>query len=55
MDIANDIFGDAVVVHGISMGAAATAMVSGESSSPVKNVSSRITYTSVQDQFQKRA
>ena len=56
MDIANDIFGGdtRMVVHGISMGAATTMMVSGEEQQPyVKCFVEDCGYTSVRDQFSK--
>ncbi len=58
MDIANDIFGGdtRMVVHGISMGAATTMMVSGEEQQPyVKCFVEDCGYTSVRDQFAKGA
>lgn len=54
MDVANDIFGDStqMVVHGISMGAATTMMVSGEKQKPfVKCFVEDCGYTSVWDEF----
>lgn len=54
MDIANDVFGDTteMVVHGISMGAATTMMVSGEpQKSFVKCFVEDCGYTSVWDEF----
>lgn len=56
MEIANDIFGGdtRMVVHGISMGAATTMMVSGEEQRPyVKCFVEDCGYTSVRDQFAK--
>ena len=56
MDIANDIFGGdtRMGVHGISMGAATTMMVSGEEQQPyVKCFVEDCGYTSVRDQFSK--
>ena len=56
MDVANDIFGGdtRMVVHGISMGAATTMMVSGEEQRPyVKCFVEDCGYTSVRDQFAK--
>lgn len=56
MQIANEIFGGntQMVVHGISMGAATTMMVSGEQQQPyVKCFVEDCGYTSVQDQFAK--
>lgn len=54
MDVANDMFGDStqMVVHGISMGAATTMMVSGEKQKPyVKCFVEDCGYTSVWDEF----
>ena len=54
MNIANQIFGDStqMVVHGISMGAATTMMVSGEKQQPfVKCFVEDCGYTSVWDEF----
>ena len=56
MDVANEVFGGAteMVVHGISMGAATTMMVSGEEQQPyVKCFVEDCGYTSVWDQFAK--
>ncbi|MDE7344080.1 MAG: alpha/beta hydrolase, partial [Alistipes sp.] len=56
MEIANGIFGGhtQMVVHGISMGAATTMMVSGEEQQPyVKCFVEDCGYTSVRDQFAK--
>ena len=56
MEVANGIFGGAtrMVVHGISMGAATTMMVSGEEQQPyVKCFVEDCGYTSVWDQFAK--
>ena len=56
MEVANDIFGGhtQMVVHGISMGAATTMMVSGEEQQPyVKCFVEDCGYTSVRDQFAK--
>ena len=56
MEVANGIFGGAtrMVVHGISMGAATTMMVSGEDQQPyVKCFVEDCGYTSVWDQFSK--
>lgn len=54
MDVANSIFGDStqMVVHGISMGAATTMMVSGEEQKPfVRCFVEDCGYTSVWDEF----
>lgn len=55
MDVANEIYGDStqMVVHGISMGAATTMMVSGEQPQPsyVKCYVEDCGYTSVWDEF----
>lgn len=56
MDVANDLFGGStqMVVHGISMGAATTMMVSGEPQRPfVKCFVEDCGYTSVWDEFRK--
>lgn len=56
MDVANQTFGGntSMVVHGISMGAATTMMVSGEPQQPyVKAFVEDCGYTSVRDQFAK--
>lgn len=56
MEVANGIFGGKtqIVVHGISMGAATTMMVSGEEQQPyVKCFVEDCGYTSVWDQFEK--
>ena len=56
MDVANSIFGGKteMVVHGISMGAATTMMISGEQSAPyVKCFVEDCGYTSVWDEFKQ--